>query len=194
MRMNIIERQAEDFYKYKAGDISAHNYKDLVHRVKDELLEYPKTQHQVEFLARVIVILKKEYDQHEDVCNAKVKENCRMGNAYQNALFFLQEELEELETTLQDDYFTFSERKNINTSLEQILTKVNEIQLGQKITYDDIFDEIEDLKSYYYLSKKHWIEMLLGKLTNMIASGVVSETASKKVVEVIQKHYPDLLN
>ena len=65
--------------------------------------------------------------------------------------------------------------------------------MGQKITYDDLFKELQELKSFYYLNKKNWIEMFTGKLSGMIAGGMISETISKEIVEVIKEYYPDLI-
>ena len=50
------------------------------------------------------------------------------------------------------------------------------------------------MKDYFYLPKKTWVELFIGKLTEMIAAGIVSETMSKQIVETIGKSYSGIVN
>lgn len=44
----------------------------------------------------------------------------------------------------------------------------------------------------YFLDKKNWSQLFMGKLTEMIASGVVSETMSKEIAGLIKSNYTEL--
>jgi hypothetical protein len=40
------------------------------------------------------------------------------------------------------------------------------------------------LKNLYFIGKKNWCQNLAGKSLEMVASGVVSETVSKKLISI----------
>ncbi len=63
-----------------------------------------------------------------------------------------------------------------------------------QFTYDDLMEEIEQLKNYYFLSKKTWMQLLVGKVTEMVAGGIISETISKELINGVNEAYPLLLN
>lgn len=52
--------------------------------------------------------------------------------------------------------------------------------------------EMQELKELYFLSKKTWMQIFTGKITEMVAGGVISETISKELVNSISKTYPIL--
>lgn len=188
--MNIIQNQAKEFleYNFNNGDL----YKNFISKVRNQLYEYRKIPHKIEFINYLIKTVKIEYDNHLEVCYDL--KNCDKNKFYENVLFFLQEEFEELELHLTPIDFNKDDRNNINDTLQKILDNLNTLKLGQEITYNDLFDEFEELKDLYFLNKKHWTEIFIGKLSEMVAGGVVSETVSKQIIELIKSNYTDLLN
>jgi predicted DNA-binding protein (MmcQ/YjbR family) len=90
--------------------------------------------------------------------------------------------------------FNREDRKNINETLQKILESLNTLKVGQEITYNDLFEEFEELKDLYFLNKKHWTEIFIGKLSEMVAGGIVSETVSKQIIKLIKANYSNLLN
>lgn len=187
--MNIIQRQTDDFIMYKMRD--HRNYKEFIDDVRSELWEYKKDSYKIEFLHRIIQKAKIEFDNHMQVCTNK--KSCSKNKFYENTLFFLQQELEEIEQELDPDEFTLPERNPINETLQKITNEINLLKLGQEITYDDLKVEFEELKDLYYLNKKNWLQLFFGKLTEMIASGVINETAGKDLIEIIKTNYRDLI-
>jgi hypothetical protein len=107
---------------------------------------------------------------------------------------FLQEELEELESKLNPEDFSRDEKTSLNQTLQKIVEDLNTIKLGQQITYDDVKDEFEELKDLYYLNKKNWVQLFTGKLSEMVAGGVISETISKGLVTIIKNSYKELIS
>lgn len=87
------------------------------------------------------------------------------------------------------DVFTEKEKKEMNEKLDQVMEKImtefETIKMGQEIIWTDLKMELEELKQLYFLNKKNWRQLLTGKFTEMVAGGVVSETVSKKIVELI---------
>lgn len=125
--------------------------------------------------------------------NPNHRSKCIVNNNYENSLFFIQNERDEIIENLPSTDFTPPERADINESLQKILNDLDKIKMGQEITYEDLTIELNELKEFYYLNKKHWSQMLIGRLTEMVASGVISETISKDIIDTVSKHYEGLI-
>jgi hypothetical protein len=83
------------------------------------------------------------------------------------------------------DSFTAAEAQAINEKIDAILNKLYDLELGQQIIWESFEEEMEELKKMYDLSKKNWKRLFAAKVVDMVASGVISETVSKKIVELI---------
>lgn len=190
--MNLIQDQANRFYERKFNEYV--NYQEFISEVRAELYEYRKYAHKLEFLDYLLLLLKQGFDKHLEVCQHKNEKGvCGVNKNYENSLFFIQNELDEVIENLPKTEFDIQEKAEINDSLQKILEDLNQIKIGQNITYDDIFEELNELKEFYFLNKKHWSQMLIGRLTEMVASGVVSETISKNIVETVMKNYDGII-
>jgi hypothetical protein len=187
--MNIIQNQADVFIRRKLK--VARGHKNLISDLRSELFEYRKAIHKIEFVERVIQKAKIDYDNHLKVCQKGP--TCSNNIFYENTLFFLQEELDELEDSLPPEDFKKFERELLNTTLQTILDDLNEIKLGQQLTYNDLSDEFDELKDLYYLNKKNWMQLFNGKITEMVAGGVISETLSKDIVRILAENYDKLI-
>lgn len=89
--------------------------------------------------------------------------------------------------------FSINDRKETNDLLHKILNELEVLKLGQEITYDDLKDSFEELKEYYFLNKKTWQQLVMGKVMEMVASGVISETASKAIVKIVNDNYKSII-
>jgi O6-methylguanine-DNA--protein-cysteine methyltransferase len=190
--MNLIQDQATRFFEWKFNEHGI--YKEFISEVRTELYEYRKDAHKLEFLDYLLTLLKQGFDKHLEVCQHKNEKGvCSVNKNYENSLFFIQNEREEVINCLPTTEFNLQERSEINESLQKILEDLNKIKIGQEFTYDDIVQEINELKEFYFLNKKHWSQMLIGRLTEMVASGVISETLSKDIVETVLKNYGGII-
>ncbi len=191
--MNLIQQQASDFF---SGRFREHGkYEDFIQSVRTQLFEYRKDVHKLEFLDQLMTLLKKGYDKHLFKCQYPNERNkCSVNKNYENTLFFIQNERDEVIEYMPETEFSQKERTDINDSLQKILEDLDKIKTGQEITYDDLSDELNELKEFYYLNKKNWSQMLIGRLTEMVASGVISETVSKEIVDTVLKNYTGLIN
>lgn len=188
--MNIIHRQADDFILHKMR--SHRNHKEFIDEVRTELWEYKKDIYKIEFIERVVQKAKIEFDNHlKDCTNLNT---CATNKFYENTLFFLQEELEELEENLMPEDFSKKEKKSINETLQKILDDLNKLKLGQELSYNDLSNEFDELKDLYYLNKKNWLQLFQGKVSEMVAGGVISETISKDVVKILSENYEKLIS
>jgi predicted transcriptional regulator len=103
-----------------------------------------------------------------------------------------------IETNTSDrSVFTDGEIKKMNDKLDrmnELLKKeLDVLKNGQEVIYTDVLNELGELRQYYNLPKKNWRQMFSGKLGEMVAGGVVSETLSKKIVELINPAVDKLL-
>ena len=188
--MNIIKRQANDFIERNLNSYDL--YKNFIDNVKSKLWDYRKTSNKVEFIEQIIATIKIEYDKH--LINCPNLNNCSVNFFYENVLFFLQEELEALEDELTPADFNKNEKNTLNETLQTIVSELNIIKLGQQITYDDLLLEFENLKDFYFLNKKNWIQLFSGKLNDMVVGGVISEVTANQILKVINDNYNNLIN
>lgn len=192
--MNIIQRHADEFFNTKGYEKSSRKGKDIIDEVRLTLYDYKKTSYKIQFVERLIYLYKESYDRHLLRCNAINKAECPSNQFHEDILFFLQEEIEDLESNLDLDEFSPTEKKVVSDRLEKLLYDINLLKLGQEITYEDFKNEFEELKDYYFLNKKNWTEMFIGKLTQMVASGIIGQTASKEIVNFIKANYTSFLS
>jgi O6-methylguanine-DNA--protein-cysteine methyltransferase len=190
--MNLIQDQATRFYEWKFNEYG--NYQEFISEVRTQLDEYRKDAHKLEFLDYLMTLLKQEFDKHLEVCQHKNEKNvCDVNKNFENSLFFIENERDEVIEYLPKTEFNLKERSGINDSLQKILEDLNKIKIGQEFTYDDIVEELNELKEFYFLNKKHWSQMFIGRLSEMVAGGVISETISKEIVETVLKNYGGII-
>lgn len=180
--MNIIKRHAYEFLRYHP---SVHDAREFIEDVETRLWDYSKESHKVIFLDELLTRFKIDLDEHSEKCTWNQKSPCPDEIIYEDVLFFLQNKLDEIEDILDPHELTREDRYNISETLNTVLDEINLLRLGQELTYDDLSQEFVELRENMHLSKKNWRELFTGKLSNMVASGVVSETVSKKIVEIV---------
>ncbi len=191
--MNIIQQQAKDWIRFSLDEHG--KYEDFISKVRSKLYDYRKDSHKLEFVDQIILIVKLKYDNHLKVCEfPNDRSKCNVNKLFENVLFFLQNERDEILEVLPELDFTLQERTDINVSLQNIINDLNKIKFGQEITYDDLTDQLNELKEFYFLNKKHWTQLLIGRLSEMVASGIISEAICKDIVETISKNYAGLIN
>lgn len=179
--MNLIQKQATKFVSLKMNH--GKPYQDFIRQVIHEIGQYSRVSHEIEFIETVMFEVKKEYEDHLPNCTDF--ENCPRNFFYESVVFFLNEHRQELSKELTTDDFNQADVLRFKTRIDDIIEKLNKLELGQQITYDDFSDEFEEMKSYFYMNKKSWQQMLAGKLVEMVSAGVISETVSKEIVQVL---------
>jgi hypothetical protein len=132
-----------------------------------------------------------DYADHKPRCQDP--ENCRYNYAYENIAYYLTHELNRLGVHFNDDTFTQEDKEQAHSKLDQILKGLNDIKFSQQVIYEDLSKEINELKDLYFLGKKKWYQLFIGKSVDMFASGVVSETLSKQIIEELKKNMPPLI-
>lgn len=188
--MNIIQKQAAEFYQLNMRE-SRTKHPEFVNEVKTALIDYHRPSHKLEFLEWILSKLKIDYDKHFENCTNR--ENCVTNDTYENAIFFLQIEKEQIEESLNPQDFSGIEKTEMDRKLNEILDRIKQLQLGQEVIFDDFQSSFDELKELYYLNKKTWGQLLLGKLTDFIASGLVAEGINAPLLELM-KQYKQVLH
>jgi len=93
--------------------------------------------------------------------------------------------------------FTFDEIQSLSAKIDALVIDMqnmkqghDEIKLGQEAIWTDIREDLEELKALFFLGKKTWRQLLFGKVAEMTVSGIVSDTISKWVEDILK---PELL-
>jgi DNA repair exonuclease SbcCD ATPase subunit len=113
--------------------------------------------------------MKQAYDEHIPVC--KNPTHCAKNKFYENALFFLQEEVEELEQQLPKTEFSRTQKEEASVALDTLIADLNNLKVGQQISYDDLMQEFKDLREFLYLDKTNFTQLLLGSTDNYLCVG-----------------------
>ena len=91
-----------------------------------------------------------------------------------------------------DDKIDPSEQEILKEKLDELLERLRKLELGQQVIYDDLADEISDLKDLVgVLGKKDWKQMLLGKLVDAGLGSITGEV-SKAITQTFSNQ--NLLN
>src|SRR5690606_27504328 len=144
--MNIIQIQAKEFHRHKYGEVN--NYQEYIQELRWQLDEYNKVEHKLEFIYEIRRILRTEYDKHLEKCKFKDGDRmkCSTNSDFENTLFFVQNEIDELEDLIPASSFSLTEQESISTALRNILSEIDQLKLGQQISYDDLVGELDELK------------------------------------------------
>lgn len=181
--MDIIEKLAKKSYQSNI-EFNNSNERDAVNNIKLQLYDFDNQLDKIRFLNIHIDLVDEKYQEHLKTCSNP--ENCTQNEEAETLIFYLQQELQNLGIKINDDTFTYEEKADTEAMLKQILKQLEEIKLGNQIIYDDLLKEIEELKELYFLGKKKWHQLLAGKIVEMAAGGIISETISKDLLSTIK--------
>lgn len=190
--MNIIEKKARKIAQNELGGGLDHP-KEIIRRIRGELYEIDDDQDILLYLTILLEANDQAYKNHlKDECTNP--ENCSENDTYEEIHYFLQKELTRLGIHTKEDSFTGDEKERMTDYLNKILADLKDLKDGQEIVYDDLKDEIEELKRWFLLGKKNWRQMAVGKFGEMVAGGVISSTISEPILETFKTELPRLIS
>ena len=73
-----------------------------------------------------------------------------------------------------EDEFSSEQKSDLQSTLNDIKSKLSELGFGQQI----IFDELDELKEHLNLGKKNWFQLLKGKLFDLSRTLLRQDNAS----------------
>ncbi len=180
-KLDVVEGKAFEFIDHNLD--SSNSTDELISDLESQLYKFSREKDKLKFLTVVSQYIQEEAAEHAKEC--KNPNNCGKSKTHREATFFVNQMLEEYGVGINNsEVFTSEERIENNQKLDEILEEIQKLKLGQEIIYDDLTKEIEELKNLYFIGKKNWYQNLAGKSLEMVASGVVSETVSKKLISI----------
>jgi hypothetical protein len=188
--MNYIKKHTENFLRqylvppFDKGD----GDRIIVHANADASgMENPLDS--IKFITAILEKNEALYQEHLLEC--RDKENCDSVFEHEAVAYHLTKELKNYgQGELNEDIFTAEEKAESNSKLNEILAYLQTLRDGQEI----IYDEIAELKELHFLGKKNWKQLAVGKMTEVVASGVIEEATAQKLLEAITKDLPKLLD
>lgn len=188
--MNYIKKRADKFVQlYVERQISEH--KTVIDAAKTEIYDIDDDLDKATFLRIVLEANAEAFEKHLKVCTNEI--DCPTNFNHESVTYFLTQELNRLGIKTDNDQFTIEEKIDAENKLDQILKDLQTLKDGHQIIYDDLKSEIDSLKELFMLGKKTWFQLLLGKTTEMVIGGVISETVSKEIVSAVKKGVTNLL-
>lgn len=161
--MNIVEKEAIRIKtKFFQASQTLESAKDFLYK---KLIVFNRDKDKLYFLS----VLRKELDQqkidHEKTCTTS---NCGTCKNLDISLFVIDQEIDELSKFYEpsissEDEFSTYLRIEIHSRINEVINKLEKLELGQEI----IFNEIDEMKEHFNLGKKKWLQLLKGKLIEL---------------------------
>lgn len=184
--MDFIIKQAykfaEETLMYGPGQ-----YERIINETRTHVANIDNHLDKIKFLNTVLEYNSTSQENHSRECLNR-DGDCDKDFGYESISYYLTQELNKLGVQINSDAFTTEEKKQNESKLDEILIQIELLKTGQQV----LFAEIDELRNLYFLGKKNWYQLLIGKTTEMVASGIISLTVSEKIVESLN-HLPALL-
>ncbi len=181
--MNYINRRAEKLaQRFILGQVIEHE--QVIEEVKSEIYNIEDNADKITFLRVILEQNAREHQNHLQICTTK--NDCPTSYDHESIEYFLTQELNRLGIRTNNDQFSIEERDEAESKLDKILSDLQTLKNGQEIIYDDLKSELDSLKELFFLGKKTWVQLLLGKTGEMVISGIITETISKSIVSTIK--------
>ena len=178
---DVIESKAYEFIDRNLD--SSNSTDELISDLESQLYKFNRDKDKLKYLTVVSQYVQEEAVNHAKECKSLA--TCGKSKIHREATFFINQMLEEYGIGINnEEIFSSEERYENNKKLDALLEEIEKLKMGQEIIYDDLIKEIEELKNLYFIGKKNWYQNLAGKSLEMVASDVVSETVSKKLISI----------
>lgn len=184
--MNIIQRQADDFFQKNNFNNSSDYFID---EVSKKLRRHQSEINKIIFLERLFILFKINYDRHQKYCTVSACNNCRFTVFYEITLFFIQNEIDLYERKISSKYLKRNERISINLKLDKFIRNLDENTFNNPINYQIFKNEIDDMRHYYYLNKKKWRQLFIGTITELENKKIISALNGKVLIAEIDSIY-----
>lgn len=180
--MDIITRLAQEFAEFQLHSVKDPD--DVVNKTRLKLNDLDDPLDQAKFINVLIEKNRYLYETHLKTCTDKIK--CPINYGHEVIAFFLNQELKRIGVKVNTDTFSNSEQEICNEKIDSIFEEIQTLKDGQQIIYEDLLRELNELKNLYFLGKRQWHQIWLGKVFDMTISGIIGETVSKYIINEIK--------
>jgi|WetSurMetagenome_2_1015567.scaffolds.fasta_scaffold00571_17 hypothetical protein len=181
--MDIIIRMAQNFSKIHLRNIR--KPEEIIDQARLQLEDIDNILDKIKFINILYAANRANFEAHLQTCTEK--ENCLLNYNHEIIDYFLNQELNRFGFKKPSDSFSNLEVETFNNKIEDIIEDIQTIKDGQQIIYEDLTNELNELKELYFIGKKKWYQIWLGKVVEMTISGIITETVSKKIITTIQE-------
>lgn len=182
--MNIVLQKAKRFYEQNIVD--SYTHKEVLNKTIEEINSFFDSSDKISFLKYIINKQEVEIKAHDSFCKVK-PEDCDYSIALRFYVFELQNEIKRINYS--NDQFNDREIIEVKNKLNEILKNIETLKNGQEVIFNEVVEEFGNLSDSLNLGKKSWRQLLLGKMFEMTASGIVSDTVSKSVIKEFENLY-----
>jgi hypothetical protein len=184
--MNVVERQAVDFYKQYNREIKRNRFEKTQKVIEEKLLLFKRDREKLDFLRIIRPKFNDDLLNHKSICT-DTSGDCFSENALRNVVFIIDQEIDNLNESYtyevpSSERLSPEEESKLTDVINQILNSLNRLEHGQEI----IFNEIDDLKSNYDLGKKKWYKLFFGTVSSAVVDKIIDETVAAKIVGILQ--------
>jgi len=183
--MNIVEKEAERFYRrlYKNGKVN--NLENLKDHITTKLYDFNRDRDKLDFLK---IIRQKSIEDKEN--HMKTCSGCGYGEERDIGIFAIDQEIDDINRFYSyepksEDEFSAGQESELHNKLNEVLEKLNKQGFGQQI----IFEEIEDLKNHFKLGKKNWFQLLKGKVVDLTLKKVLDKTIVQEIYNQLSEGF-----
>lgn len=157
-----------------------------IERAKRELSNIKSDKDRITFLSTILEKVEEYKQEHMKICRGN---NCDIEDEFSAITFYLSQELFPYGISLDEDTFTSDERNEASNKINELLTKIDtllndnqELKNGHEI----LFNELQELKDLYYLGKRKWHQLAIGKFSEMVDGSIVSDTIGRTITESLK--------
>ncbi|ELM3651472.1 hypothetical protein RYR30_002472 [Flavobacterium psychrophilum] len=178
--MNIVEKEALEFYKYDFLN-SSENLEGLKSALNSKLYSFNRDRDKLDFLKIIRDTCSIELENHKKNCNG-----CDYDRQRNKAIFVVEQEIESVNKYYsfepkKEEEFTTEEESKLHSKLNKILNDLEKQNFGQQI----IFEEIEELKNHFNLGKKTWFQLAKGKLFELTVDKVIDKVVCIEIFDTL---------
>ncbi|MBS2100295.1 hypothetical protein [Carboxylicivirga linearis] len=183
--MNVIEKEAEQFFfrLYNSGMVN--NLENLKSIITTKLFDFNRDRDKLDFLKIIREETIKDKEEHAKGCNG----NCGYEKEREIGIFVIDQEIDDINRFYtyepkNKDKFDAEEESKLHIKLNEIIEKLERQGCGQEV----IFNEIEELKNHFNLGKTNWFQLLKGKLFDL-SNKTLEKAVIKEIYEFLSDGY-----
>ncbi len=141
------------------------------------------------FLERLQDLVKISQEKHLRFCSDTEHHTCRFRTFYKVVLFYLKNELDYQERNLPFVYFKRNERRELDQTIEEMVSLIQAMKTIDRSNFMKLKLELYEMKSYYFLDKKNWRQLFLGKVMVLEHSRIITHEQSSTLLKRIEERF-----
>jgi hypothetical protein len=189
--MDIIKIQADESADRIYTGYSHISASKVIGQVRLAINDISNEADKIKYLSIILERNNLEAVKHQPICTKG--EDCEIEKRLATISYYLNQDLEELGVIRNENTFTMHEKRAMEERIDQLLQHLASLKAGQQVIYEELLKELEELKSLFFLGRKNWKQLVIGKASEMVVGGVISETISHTIVEALKPAVSNLL-